>query len=90
MVAVFRAIFHTAKKNIPIPAPKATIRRKIDLLKNFYKSEYTPPSDPRGQMVAFGMKTKDFDPEREVSLGRDTELPNLPKNWSPSLFASSI
>ena len=34
----------------PIPAVKATIRRKMALLEKFYKNEHTPPSDPCGQM----------------------------------------
>ena len=38
------------KTYLPIPAAKATIRRKMDVLKNFYKTEHTPLSDPSGQM----------------------------------------
>ena len=40
------------KMYVPIPAAKATIRRKMSLLENFFKNEHTPLSDPVGQMVA--------------------------------------
>ena len=69
--------------NVPIPAAKATIRRKIATLKKFYKNGHTPPSDPVGQMVALGMKTKDI---FHFELGRDAKL----KMALGSPFASSI
>ena len=73
-----------SKIYVPIPAAKATIRRKIASLKNFYKNEHTPLSDPVGQTVAFGSKTK------VIHHLRSGATPNLKMShevhWTPPLL----